>query len=144
MIFLYLFCFIIVVGLILYIQLGPKLLNMQEGMWEITTEVKVPDKFTSESLRHKQCLTKEKPAPLISLPHYESRLSRRRHSSHILGNHVFWSLECEGQTRIQGSGRIKYSGDSLKGIMQMRTVGDKEGQKKFNVNISGIRIGKCE
>ncbi len=95
-------------------------------------------------MKHSQCLTKDNYVPHISIPGYECRLQRRRYPSHVLGNHVFWKVKCEGPGTIQGAGHIKYSGDTLKGKIQMRTVNDEEGQKRFNTFISGFRTGTCE
>ncbi len=143
MIYLYGLCFVLAIALALYVHLSPKLPDMQEGMWEIMVETKMPGTGVSRSVKHPQCLTKDNYVPQISLPGYECRLQRRKHPSHILGNHVFWRIQCEGQGTIQGAGHIKYSGETVKGKIQMRTVGDKDGQKRFNTHISGFRTGPC-
>lgn len=137
------FFFALAVALGLYIHLGPKLKNMQEGMWEITIETKMPGMEMAIPERHSQCLTKDEPVPQVSIPNYECRLMRRRYPFHVIGNYVLWKIHCEGPGDIiQGAGHIKYSGDSLKGKMQMRTIED-EGQKRFDAHISGFRTGDC-
>lgn len=133
------------VGLCLYVSLGPKLSNMQEGIWQITMETKMPETPAGIPVKNSQCLTKGAPVPEISLPGYKCRLRRRRYPFHILGNYVFCRIQCEGSGVIQGDGYIKYSGDTLKGKIQMRTI-EEEGQpqKRFNTYISGFRVGDCE
>ena len=43
-----------------------------------------------------------------------------------------------------GSGHIKYSGDIVKGKIQLNATDDNEGQKRFNAYVSGFRIGSSE
>ncbi len=73
---------------------------MNEGMWEITVVTKMPGTEMSIPAIHSQSLTKANPVPEISLPEYECRLFRKRHPVHIIGNHVWWKVHCEGPGRI--------------------------------------------
>ncbi len=84
----------------------------------------MPGAPENTSMKHSQCLTKDDYVPQISLPGYECRLQRRKHLSHVLGNHVFWRVQCEGPGTIQGAAHIKYKRETVKGKIQMRTVGD--------------------
>lgn len=143
MIYLFGVCFVLVTGIALYVHLGPKLPDMQEGMWKITAESKMPGTMRRTPITCSQCLTKDNYVPQISIPGYECRMQRRKHPSHVLGNHVFWKVQCEGPGTIQGAGHIKYSGDTVKGKIQMRTVEDEDGQKRFDTYISGFRTGAC-
>ena len=88
-----------------------------------------------------QTLTKENPVPEISIPGYECRLHRGRYLFHIIWNFVLWEVYCESPDLVVfGSAHIRYSGDTLKGSIQMCTKED--DQKKFKAYISGSRKGK--
>ncbi len=131
---------ILVIAFVLYVQLGPKLSKMNEGMWEITVETKMPGAEISIPAIHSQSLTKANPVPEISITGYECRLFRKRHPVHIIGNHVWWKVHCEGPgPDINGAAHVRYIGDILKGNVQMHTMED--GQKKFKTYISGFRTG---
>lgn len=120
----------------LYVQLGPKLTNMKEGMWSITVETKMPGEETSFPSTHRQLLTKAKPVPEISIPGYTCRLFRRRHPMHIVGNTVWWKVYCEGDgPDISGAACIKFKGDTFAGSIQMHTL--EEDQKRFKTTLSG-------
>ena len=128
------------VAFCLYVSLGPKLTNMNEGMWEITVETKMPGTDMSVPAIHSQSLTKANPVPEISIPGYDCRLFRKRHPVNIIGNHVWWKIHCEGQGVIQGSGHIRFKGDTLKGNIQMRTT--QENQERFKIHVTGFRTGE--
>ena len=130
------------VAFCLYVSLGPKLKNMNEGMWEITIETKMPETEMPISEKLSQCLTKVDPVPEISLPEYECRISSKRIGIQIFGNHVLWKVYCEGQGAMNGNGHIRYRGETLKGRIQMRT--NEENQKRFNIRITGYRTGDCK
>lgn len=134
-------CFLLATGLSLYVFLGPKLPGMQEGMWEITAEIKMPDAQASTSLKSSQRLTRDEHVPEITLPGYKCQVLKDKYASHCLGNHVLWRIQCDGPQTVQGTGHVKYSGDTVKGKVQLRTIGDEHGQKRFNAYISGFRTG---
>ena len=78
------------VALCLYVSLGPKLKNMQEGMWEITVETKMPGTEMSVPYNQNKCLTKADPVPDISLPGYECRLLRKRPEINLSNSSPIW------------------------------------------------------
>ncbi len=128
------------VAFVLFVQLAPKLPNMNEGTWEITVETKMPGEELSVPVKNSQVLTKTDPVPDISMPGYECRLFRRRYPFHVVWNFVIWKVYCESQELdVAGSGYIRYSGDTLKGNIQMRTMED--NQKRFKTYITGSRTG---
>ena len=133
----------VAIGSAIYITLAPKLPNMHEGIWEISTETRMPGAQMSITNKHSQCLTKEECIPTVSLPKYRCRPVRPRYGYHIIGNYVWVRVQCEGVIIIQGNGYVKYKGDSLRGKIQMRTIGN-NGQKRFNFYISGFRTGDCD
>jgi hypothetical protein len=134
-------CLLLAIVLAIYVFYVPKLTDMNEGTWEIRAEIRMPEAPTPTPSRISQQLTKDDYVPKISIPGYECRMRRHRYPSHVLGNHVFWRIQCEGPRTIQGSGHVKYSGDTVNGKIQLRTVGDEGGQKRFNAKISGFRSG---
>jgi hypothetical protein len=134
-------CLLLAIGLSLFVFLIPKLSGMQEGMWEITVEIKMPDAQVPTSLKSSQRLTRDAYLPEITLPGYKCRVRQNKYASHCLGNHVLWKIQCEGPLTVQGTGHVKYSGDTVKGKVQLNTIGDENGQKRFNAYISGFRSG---
>ena len=134
-----------VIGLAIYVHLGPKLSKMQEGQWEITMETKLPEAQTGTPVTSSQCLTREAPVPEFIIPEYTCRLRRMRYPYHVLGSFVFCKIQCEGPVPIQGEGHIRYQRDTLKGKIKMRTLEEQgKGQKNFNIIFSGFRTGECK
>lgn len=128
------------VAFCLYVSLSPKLPNMNEGTWQITVETKMPGTEMRMPYKHSQSLTKANPVPDISIPGYECRLFDRRYRVNIVWNFVLWKVVCEGREPvINGTAHIRYSGDTLKGSINMHTIED--GQKRFKAQISGYRTG---
>lgn len=139
---LYIFI-IIAIGICLYVSLGPKLSNMKEGIWEISMNAKIPGAQTRQPVKKSQILKKDAPVPQFSIPGYECRLMRTRYPYHIVGNFVLYKIQCKGSSIIQGKAHIKYSGDTLKGSIKMRTIDGKgKEQKGFNISVSGIYTGE--
>jgi hypothetical protein len=138
------FCLLLALGLSLFVFLGPKLPSMHEGMWEISAETKMPGMPEPTIWKNMQRLTKDDHVPDISIPGYTCQIQEHKYRSYVLGNHVLWSIICEGPKTIYGSGHIKYSGDVMKGKIQLNTTDENEGQKRFNAYVSGFRIGSSE
>ncbi len=123
----------------LYVSVGPKLKNMNEGMWTITVEMKMPGMETSIPAVHSQFLTKANPVPEITIPGYECHL-RELNPVQIVGNHMWWKVYCEGPgPNINGNAHARYVGDTLKGRIDMCIM--EEDQKNFDIYIAGSRTG---
>ncbi len=115
--------------------------DLEEGMWEITTEVNMPGMpMKIPPMVYQQCLTKDdivpKQGPVNQeICSYSAPKTR--------GNSVSWSMECKspgGKTKTEGE--ITYKGTTFDGIMTMSMTGsiNMSGTNK----ISGRRIGDCQ
>jgi hypothetical protein len=113
-------------------------LNMQEGLWEITTKTQMPG-MDMPPMTHTQCLTKKDFVPQGSKqPGQECNITNVK----VIGNTVTWSIDCESQGgKMKGTGKTTYSGNSFKGTMTM-------SMPQVNMNITsqicGRRIGDCK
>ena len=111
--------------------------NMNEGLWEITSEVKMSGMSMPPST-HTQCITKDDLVPQKAQPGQECQVTNIQ----CQGDTVTWEIECSGQGRLmKGTGRITYNGDSFVGQMKM-TMPD-QGMK-ITTNMKGRRIGDCQ
>ena len=111
--------------------------NMQEGLWEITSEVKMPGVNMPPST-HKQCITKDDLVPQKAQSRNECKVTDVQYK----GNTVIWKIECSGQGGVMtGIGRITYNGDSFVGQMKMTMPG--QGMK-VTTHMKGRRIGDCQ
>ncbi len=140
MIYVFLLFFLVGIGLSLYVFFGPKLPGMQEGLWEITTQIRWPGDQEPSFLKTSQHLTREDCAPEITIPGYTCSILRHKDEIHVLGNHVLWQVHCEGPKVVQGTGHIKYKGNIVKGKIKLAFLGGSDVQKRCNAIISGIRI----
>lgn len=110
--------------------------DMQEGLWEITSKMKMRG-MDMPSYTHTQCITKKDLVPQSSQPGQECKISNYK----IEGNTVTWSIQCSTQDgEMTGTGRITYSGDSFEGTMKMIMGGS---GMEMTTYMSGRRIGDC-
>jgi hypothetical protein len=111
--------------------------NMKEGLWEITSEVKMPGMSMPPST-HTQCITKDDLVPQKAQPGQECQVTDVQYK----GNTVTWKIECSGQGGVMtGTGRTTYNGDSFVGQMEMTIPG--QGMK-ITTHMKGRRIGDCQ
>jgi hypothetical protein len=111
--------------------------NIQEGLWEITTEVKMSGMQVPPQ-KHTQCFTKEDMVP-VDPNNPQGCVVKEKN---INGNTVNWTMECStsGATTVS-KGSITYAGDSFSGKMET-TV--KEMNMEMTSIMSGRRIGPCK
>ena len=58
------------------------------------------------------------------------------------GNKTSWSMKCDGQTAMNGTGEYTFSGDTYTGQMKIET--DRGGQPMaITTKYTGKRIGDC-
>ncbi|MEK6693375.1 MAG: DUF3617 family protein [Nitrospirota bacterium] len=120
--------------------------NMQEGEWETTMEIKVempesPFQMPPMTFKDKQCLTKEDFVPKTAKKDKNCKVLDQK----ITGNKVVWKVKCvtEGVTTI-GEGEITYGGISYNGIMKTKTT-DSTGQTTDSTSkLTGRRLGACK
>ena len=112
--------------------------NMKEGLWEITTKMKMQG-MEMPPVKHTQCITKDDLVPQGSQqPGQECEITDVKTS----GNTVTWTMKCIGQGgNVIGTGEITYSGDSFKGKM---TISMPQANMEMTSYLSGKRIGNCK
>jgi len=112
--------------------------NMKEGLWEITTEMKMQG-MEMPPVKHTQCITKDDLVPQGSQqPGQECEITDVKKS----GNTVTWTMKCTGQGgEVIGTGEITYSGDSFKGTM---AISMPQANMEMTSHLSGKRIGNCK
>jgi len=110
--------------------------NMKEGLWKITSEVKMPGMSMPPSTRT-QCITKDDLVPQKAQPGQGCRVTDVQYK----GDTVTWKIECSGRGGVMtGTGRITYNGDSFVGRVKMIMPG--QGMK-VTTHMKGTRIGDC-
>jgi hypothetical protein len=115
-------------------------INMQEGEWEITTKVEMPDipgMPAGAMMSHtvKSCLSKENYIPEASREQSDCKVENQT----IDGNTVNWTVVCKETT---SKGSVTYAGDTMNGVMESKTKA--EGREiNSKITMSGKRIGAC-
>ena len=114
------------------------------GRWEITTEVDMPGMpMKPQPMTRTVCVTKEdlEKNPEGSIPKPQRRGGEERQDCKISdykvdANTVSWSIKCEGEHPVTGSGKITYESDSFNGVTQM-----KMGEREMKVMMKGKYLG---
>jgi hypothetical protein len=112
--------------------------NMKEGLWEITTKMKMQG-MDMPPVKHTQCITQNDFVPQGSQqPGQECEIANVK----VNGNTVTWAMKCTGQGgNVIGAGEITYSGDSFKGTM---SISMPQANMEMTSHLSGKRIGSCK
>lgn len=115
--------------------------DLEEGMWEITTEVNMPGMpMKIPPMVYRQCLTVEDIVPKQGPTDQEICTYS---SPQTRGNTVSWSMECQSPGgRTKNEGEITYRGTSFDGTMTMSMTGAVE--MSGTNRITGRRIGDCQ
>jgi Protein of unknown function (DUF3617) len=87
-------------------------LNMEDGMWEVTSTVKMQG-MTIPPMSFSQCMTKEDAVPQDNSPGQENcKISDMK----TVGSTVSWTMSCSAQGGdMTGKGKITYHGDRFEG-----------------------------
>jgi hypothetical protein len=118
-------------------------IDMKEGMWEHTMEVKMegipgvpPMPFTTT-----QCMTKKDLVPRSS----ENKQNCKILEQKIIGNKVVWKVRCtEKDSVVESEGDITYNGTSYSGNQKTK-ITEKGGQVMTSTaKMKGRRIGDCK
>ena len=115
-------------------------LNMQEGMWEITTKMEIPEMpMDMPPMKHTQCLMKKDVVPQSSQAGQECKISQTK----ITGNTVTWTMQCSGGPGgdTKGNGTITYNGNSMNGTIKLTNT---QSNMKMTSHLTGHRIGDCK
>jgi hypothetical protein len=109
--------------------------DINPGLWEITTEMKMPG-MSMPPATITQCLTKEDLVPQSSSPNQECEIIDMQTS----GNTVRWTMKCSGEGGESiAKGEVTYHGDTYEGTMVMTQAGT-----DYTMHMTGRRIGECE
>lgn len=115
---------------------------LEAGMYEIKAKTimkGVP--MAMPPVTYTQCLTQEDFVP--SSPSDKSNKDCVIKDQKVSGNEVTWKTECKTSSMTSnGSGKIIYNKDKLKGTLEMTTVTNGK-EMKFTMEMSGKRIGEC-
>ncbi len=109
--------------------------NLQEGLWEITSQMEMPG-MKMPAMKHNQCITKENAVPESSQPDQECRLI----DTSVNGDTVSWNMICkspEGDSKL--AGEITYHGNTFEGAIRIEMQG-----MQIIQTMNGRRIGECK
>ena len=132
--------FVVVFLITLYLGVafaaGP---NMNPGKWEITTQTEMAGMSMSiPPVTFTQCITGDELIPQSQAASNECVVSEME----VSGDTVSWKIVCSGANgRMEGTGMVTYSGDTMEGTMDLVIAG--AGMQVKN-KISGQRIGDCD
>ncbi|BBO74094.1 lipoprotein [Desulfosarcina widdelii] len=111
--------------------------DMEEGMWEITTKVKMqgmeipPQTFS-------QCITKKDMVPQNNDPSQQGNCTVS--DVQTSGNTVSWTMVCKTEGgEMKSKGKITYHGDSFTGESTSEMMG-----MVIVTEMSGKRTGPCQ
>lgn len=120
--------------------------NMQEGSWETTIDMKMemegmPFPMPPMTYKVNQCLTKKDMVPNTAKKDEKCEVKSQK----ITGNTVTWSVVCvDKEGRSEGDGTITYAGNSYQGIIKMKiTTKDSPKPMRSTMKMSGKRLGNC-
>ena len=118
--------------------------NMREGLWEITTKMKMEGMpMPMPARKHKQCLTEENMVKAM-VPKEDEQQECKVTDQKVTGDTVTWTVKCTGKEAMEMRGKTTYHGDTFEGTMTMVSADPKREQMKMTVDISGRRIGDCK
>lgn len=118
-------------------------IDMKEGMWEHTIEVKMEGMpgVPAMPLTRTQCMTKKDLVPKSSENEGNCKVLEQK----ITGNQVVWKARCvEKDSVIESEGNITYSGTTYSGSQKTK-ITEKGGQTMTSTaKMKGRRIGECK
>jgi hypothetical protein len=134
----------IVLGIgVFFISTPVRAVDMKEGMWEHTMEVKMEGMpgapvmpFTTT-----KCMTKKDLVPQSSQNKQNCKILEQK----VTGNKVIWKARCtEKNSVIESEGDITYNGTTYSGSQKTK-ITEKGGQVMTSTTkMKGRRIGDCK
>jgi len=111
-------------------------LNLQDGLWEITSKMEMPGMpMNMPPSTHTQCITTENLVPRGSQEGEECKIVETK----VKGDTVTWTMECDTpEGKARATGKITYKGDTFKGTIEMNMQG-----MAMTQHLSGRRTGDC-
>ncbi|MBU1138640.1 MAG: DUF3617 domain-containing protein [Proteobacteria bacterium] len=111
--------------------------NMQEGLWEISSTVNMPGMIMPPT-SYTQCINKEDLVPQNKQNGQECTMDNITQK----GDMVMWTVHCSTPGGMMtGKGAITYEGTTFLGDIQMIISGQHGMQ--MNTHMEGRRIGDC-
>ena len=139
--------FCLVLGLVLlFVATTPVLaeVNMKEGKWEISGEMKMegmPFPMPPVPVKFEQCLTKKDMVPVKR----EKNQDCKTPNAKIEGDTVTWSMTCTDKNRVtESTGSATYKGDVFSSTMHTKTTDAKGSKTESTMKMSGKRTGDCK
>ena len=119
--------------------------NLNEGLWEITTKMEMQGMpMQMPARKHTQCLTKENMLKTMVPKEETQEEACKITDTKISGNTVTWTMKCKGKDAMEMTGKTTYHGDTFEGTMIMISNDPDEGKMKIINHMSGKRIGECK
>jgi phage tail tube protein FII len=115
--------------------------DMEEGLWEITTEVKMEGMpFQMPPVTHTQCITQEDLVPDTSQAEQTEQKCEVTNLK-VKGNTVTYDLTCAGDDhKMTSHSSITYEKDRMQGSM---TATMEPNNMTMGYTMTGRRIGDC-
>ena len=121
-------------------QSEPKV-NLKEGQWKITTDVKMKGMpMQMPPFTHTQCITQKDLVPNTSQPNQGDQNTKITNLK-VDGNTVSYDISSSSPGgQMVGHSTVNYEGDKMKGTM---TATVQPGNMEMTYNMKGTRIGDC-
>jgi hypothetical protein len=138
------FMFVLLSALIMSAVLAYAL-DMQEGNWETTVEMKMEGPFPMPpmSFNDTKCLTKKDMVPRTAQKDQKCETIEQK----VSGNKATWMIRCTDKDGVtDGHGEVIYKGNSYTGTMQMKMTPKDRRDEPMNIKykLTGRRIGGCK
>ena len=112
--------------------------TMQEGLWELTTQMEMPGmpmKMPPTVMKH--CYTKS------DVSDQKKIISRDKNCTvtdlKTSANKVSWKMKCTGENAATMTGETVFNSDSYTSVMKMNSHG-----QKMTMKVKGKRLGNCK
>jgi len=114
--------------------------NMKDGLWEMTSTMEMEGMKGMAGgmppMTYRECLTKESMVPTQKRRNQDCKVLEQD----ISGDTVTWKMRCTTNGVVsEMNGSSTYSGDTMKGTMQMTS-----GSMKMASHVTGKRLGPCK
>jgi len=112
--------------------------TMQEGLWELTTQMEMPGmpmKMPPTVMKH--CYTKS------DVSDQKKIISRDKNCTvtdlKTSANKVTWKMKCTGENAATMTGETVFDSNSYTSVMKMNSHG-----QKMTMKVKGKRLGNCK
>lgn len=140
----FLICAALLTGFVCFSGYASADVNMQEGQWETTIEMKMegmPFPMPPITSKVSQCLTKKDMVPDTANKDQKCEVRNRK----VSGNKVSWTVICSDKDgRSEGEGEITYSGSTYKGVIKTKIFSKGSAKPMIStMKLAGKRTGNC-